>query len=688
MNRLRFARVTLVIVLLAGALGAAGVESLAQDEEGVYQDPAGRFSFPVPSTWTVEERDGYVLLSDPEGDMTGAFVVVPAEDVRQGIDVAWEIVDPAFDGEPVPGTDQMPPSDPGVDDTLILTYDTGETSGQIVQAVGQRVGDQVYVILFQGSLEAAVRRNAQIQVVFTGFEITSLEQIDLSGQTAQPFEGALVDEFEAFAADLLARLDIPGATIAVVQRGEVVYSGAFGVKAQDGSDLMTPDTLMMIGSSTKPFTTTMMASMVDEGLVAWETPAVEILPGFAFADPELTQQVTMQNLVCACTGVPRRDLELTFNANELTAEDVIGSLADFTMYTDFGETFQYSNQLVATAGYVAASAAGGIYGDLDDAYARELQNRVLDPLGMSRTTLSYLAAANDADVAMPHGIRLDGTYVPISLEYEALLEPVAPSGGLWSTAPEVGQFLIMQLNDGVTAGGTRIASEENVVKTREPQVDVSAGVSYGLGWFVEDYHGQTIVHHGGNTFGFTSDVAFLPDAGLGVVVLSNAQGANLFNEIVRYRLLELLFDHPGEIEETLAFALQSSEESLAETMETVGDPASADDVAEFLGMYSEPALGEIELGWTAEEGLTMDAGEFVTALRPLTDAGAGEPNVVTFDPPLAGLPIELTTGDDGQPVAIIDIGADVYQFEMVEPASTEMATPEAVPSPVAAPEAA
>ena len=111
---------------------------------------------------------------------------------------------------------------------------------------------------------------------------------------------------------------------------------------------------MLIGSTTKTMTTLLMAQMVDEGVMTWDTLVTEVLPSFAVADPAITEAITMENLVCACTGVPRRDLELVFNSDELSAEEVVESLETFRFFTDFGEAFQYSNQMVATAGYLTA----------------------------------------------------------------------------------------------------------------------------------------------------------------------------------------------------------------------------------------------------------------------------------------------------------------------------------------------
>ena len=112
----------------------------------------------------------------------------------------------------------------------------------------------------------------------------------------------------------------------------------------------------------------LMATLVDDGLMEWDTPVIDVLPTFALADPELTQEITVRNLVCACTGVPRRDFEVLMNYDDLSAEDIVESLASFELFTDFGEAFQYSNQMVETGGYEAATVAGAEYGSLHNGY--------------------------------------------------------------------------------------------------------------------------------------------------------------------------------------------------------------------------------------------------------------------------------------------------------------------------------
>ncbi len=656
------------------------VVASAQEARTLYEDPDGRFEFPVPAGWTVDELDGIVVLTDPDGDLHFSIVVTAGDDARSGIAAAWEVIDPSFNGEPIPGTDQDYPAMDGVDETVILTYDIGQTSGQIVQAVAQRVGDQVHVAIIEGSLEAATRRNNQIQLIASGWIVTETADVDLSGSAAVPFDGELIESFRDFVELLVEQSGIPGAAVVVVQNGGIAFAEGFGVRELGSADLVTPDTLMMIGSVSKSFTTTMMASMVDEGLFDWDTPVVEILPTFQFSDPELTSQITMSNLVCACTGVPRRDLEFLFNANELTAEEVIASLADFEVFTDFGEAFQYSNQMVATAGYVAAHAAGGIFGDLDDAYTQELQRRVLDPLGMERTTLSFIDASLDPDVATPHDHPPERDFEPMELSTEALLEPVKPAGTLWSTANELGSYLIMQLNDGVAASGDVVASVENLVKTREPQIEITTTVSYGLGWSVEDRNGLQVISHGGNTMGFTSYLSFLPDVDLGLAVLINGQAANGFGEILEARLLELVLGLPEEVESAIEedeeaggtpvaiaspAAVDTAPDADVDSPTFFGDRPSEEDVSDLLGLYSESKLGDVTVSWSADQGLIFDAGEFTAELRPTTGEAIAFGDWIMIDGPLAGTPLAVEEGESGDSELVISSGSDVYRFARV-----------------------
>jgi CubicO group peptidase (beta-lactamase class C family) len=372
----------------------------------------------------------------------------------------------------------------------------------------------------------------------------------------------------------------------------------------------------------------------------------------------------MRNLVCACTGVPRRDLELFFNNDSLTAEGIVESLQTFEFFTAFGEAFQYSNQLVATGGYAAAAAAGGEWGSLYNTYLVEMQQRILDPIGMAATTFDMAAVEAAGDFATPHGLMIDGNYAPVTLSTERYVIPVAPAGAPWSTAIDMARYLITELNHGIAPDGTRVVSAENLAVTWQPQVPVSAEASYGLGWFVDSYKGQPMIQHGGNTLGFTSDLAFLPEAGVGITVLTNARATNSFSQAVRFRLLEMIFQQPHEADTQAEFAATLLREEYAKAFAdlVVADPTQ---VEPFLGRYTNDALGEIELRLDGDQ-LMIDAGEFAMELRAQVNEGGEVEIYLTTSMPLPGLGFQTRTGEDGQPTLVLGGGAIEYSFTPLE----------------------
>ncbi len=641
--------------------GAGTAEPAGAAASTEYVDPEGRYTVEVPSGWTLDEQDRYVTVESPEGGILVHVVVAETGAAEEAVAQAWaDVAD--FDLEPYETLE--PPSDTGVDRTLVMNYDAGDPQ-QVRQAVAQVVGEQTYMLLVEAELSELQRRSAQLQVVASSFRIASVEDDDLSG--LEP--GAVADvqtELERFVHVAMETLGIPGAAIAIVQGGDIVYSGGFGVKSAGGEEPVTPDTQMMIGSVGKSLTSLLTATLVDDGIIEWDTPVQAVLPEFAVADPQISRTMTIRNLLCACSGVPRRDIELAFNASELSAEDVVSSLETFEFFTDFGEAFQYSNQLVATAGYVAAAAAGTEHGELMAGYVGALQERVLEPIGLNDTTLSFEQVERRGDHAMPHEIELEtGDYVPLDLEAERMLLPVAPAGVHWSTAVDMATYLLTLLGDGVTPDGQRVVSPENLAVTWEPQVQVSADISYGLGWMVGEIDGLKVVFHGGNTLGFTSDLTLVPEADLGIVVLANAQGANAFVELIGLRLIELLYDQPSDAAPQLEFYAEQMERSLEETRKRVQPSADAGEVSAFLGDYSNPALGTITLEMEGDQ-LVLDAGEFRTDVRPYLDRQGEFESYVTYGGPTSGLPVKLEEDVAGGPTVAIGEGALTYVFEAVE----------------------
>lgn len=624
--------------------------------ENTYHDSDGHFTVPIPANWTAASENGYTLLRSPDEGIEVYLMVLEGMALEDAVVQVWAAIDPS---STLPLLEIVEsPSRAGVTRTVSYDYDAG--AEQMVQLRAEEVGERIYITLVRGALIELEKRFAQLEVVLTGLTLAGITEVDLTGVMPQLLTPAHLDEFRAYIEDVLVRFDVPGAAIAVVQGDEIIFLEGFGVRERGKDAPITPQTQLLIGSVNKTMTTMLLAQLVDEGLMTWDTLVQAILPQFAVADPDISARMTIRNLVCACTGMPRRDLEYFFHANEMTAEKVIDSLRSFAFFTGFGEAFQYSNQLVATAGWVAAAAAGGEYGNLGKAYLALIQERVFGPIGMKHTTFSLEEVVASGNYATPHRLSTTGARTPLPVDAERLLLGLAPTGGAWSTAEDMARYLLTVLKRGVTPDGAQVASAQNLGETWQPQAPVNATMSYGLGWFVDSYKGQPLLHHGGNTSGFSTDLAFLPEADLGIVVMSNGRLTNAFTQAVRYRLMELAFDQAHEFDAQASFAhTQTVELALAPVAEAVAvEPAL---VTPYLGRYTNEALGEVVLRLEGET-LILDSGELVMEVRAHVDDAGATPGYVIygFVGPVLGLPVQLTHDEAGARLLIL--GQDVVQY--------------------------
>ena len=288
------------------------------------------------------------------------------------------------------------------------------------------------------------------------------------------------------------------------------------------------------------------------------------------------------------------------------------------------------------------------------------------PIGMINTTLSFDEVRQRGQYAMPHSLGFGAIYEPLPLDDEEILIPVAPAGAHWSTLDDMTRYLLTELAVGVAPDGRRVVSAENLQETWAPQVPVSADADYGLGWFVSDYKGLTLIDHGGNTLGFTSSFGFFPDLELGLIVLTNGQATNYFNESVRARLIELLFAQEPKAAAAMQFAYEQmqTQSERPTTLQEAVDPAA---VQTHLGRYTNPALGELELRM---EGTTLiaDVGEFALPLLPLAkeEDRAELQGYLAMEPPLTGLLFQLGTDEQGVPTVAFGQGAVAYTFVRTE----------------------
>ena len=487
-----------------------------------------------------------------------------------------------------------------------------------------------------------------------------------------PMDGERRAAFAAFVEQSLAELGVPGAAVVVVQGGEVVFIEAYGVREARGTARVTPETLFEVGSITKPFTSLLAATVVDDGLASWETPAVDLLPGFALPDPALAERLTLADLLCACSGLPGRDEAIFWNADGLDAAGVVAGLAEQSATAPVGERFQYSNRVYAAGGFAAAAAAGAAPGELETGYRRAMRERVLGPIGMSESTFD-LDAVLARDHAVPHALDLEGRTVPLPLlQAQRILDPLDPAAGLWSSAREQGRWLQTLLAGGAAPDGTRVVSRENLERAWAQRVPLPEGLAlpnaegYGLGWFVGEAGGWRVLGHSGSTPGFQAEAAVLPEAGLGLAVLTNGGNGAALAFGAQQRLFELLLGVPAAAEADVDRTVAAINGFLASQRALIDafDPAA---VGPFLGRYANPTLGEAELR-LRDGRLVFDAGEVRSELRPLRTRPDPDPDprYALVGPGAVGsVPVTLRRDAAGNPELVLGTAAPPALVEAI-----------------------
>lgn len=654
------------ILLGAGALCAAaqvtvlvpGAAPRQLEADTKLATPSGA-TFEAAAGWFVSTPGDATVLEDPDRELTLTLLEVKAADGPAAIAAAWEQAQPGFSRDVRQAFN--PPAREGWDEIVQIIYVTATDEHRTVIAAARRKADIWYVTLIDGDDAALDRRGAQTQTAVSSFKAPGVEKESFAGRALHPFDAERQQAFADFIEQARIDSEVPGAAVAVIQGGEVVFERGFGTRELGRPEPVTPNTLFLIGSTGKSLTTLMMARLADAGKLSWESPVTELYPDFALGDAEVTRQVRLKHTVCACTGLPRQDMEFLFEYAGGTPEQTVASMRTMQPTTGFGETFQYSNTMVSTGGYVAAHVA--CPGEpLGAAYDHAMQEHVFDPLGMTATTYDF-ARAEAAEHASPHGRDLREATTLLPLAYEKALIPVRPAGGAWSNARDMLRWVRLELARGVGPDGRRIVSEENLLRRREPQVKVTDELSYGLGLFVEKDHDVTVVHHGGNTLGFTSDLFFLPDHGIGAVLLANAGGANAFRNAVRRRLLEILFDGRDEAKESLAFGLAQRhagfEKILGET-DFAPEPAWLESLT---GAYDNPALGHVEVRLEGPSAV-FDAGEWRSPVARYRGPD-GVAKLMLVAAPFAGL--DLLPGKvDGRPTLSLETSQQRYVFERAQ----------------------
>jgi CubicO group peptidase (beta-lactamase class C family) len=501
---------------------------------------------------------------------------------------------------------------------------------------------------------------ALIVVVGISYKGSSTSQFTGPVSADEPLPNALVADLEKYVVRLMKQHDVPGVSMVLVQGDQIVYERGLGVRDFETKEPVTTHTLFGIASTTKSMTAIMLASLVDEGIIAWDTPLTDVLPSFALSNAEITKKMTFRHTLCMCSSVPEHKEAISVRYSEMTAEDVIEMLATVSLSGGFERKFNYSTPIVAVGGYLAALAAGGEYGDLSQAYAVVMQEQLFEPLDMTSSTFSIEEVVASGDYASPYYSSLAGVEaIPPDID-AGIFTPMAPGGALWSNADDLGKYLIMLLNKGIAGNGQLVVSAKNLAYLWQPQIAIDSQVSYGLGWYVEEYHDLTIIHHCGGSAGFASELVVIPDLDIGFALLTNQM--DLVKPIGRmgtYRLLEMLTGSKQVYDQEVRDKARKIDKQIFTLSLVTRKTVNPDKIAPFLGSYQNEKLGEVKLVLHDDRTLWVDFGEYESSIRPLV---LEENQYIFYESVFIGKTLELKLRSDGTPTLRWSGDEDSYNF--------------------------
>jgi CubicO group peptidase (beta-lactamase class C family) len=599
-------------------------------------------------------RGPATLLEPPEGNSTIALVDVKAPSAEAAVAAAWRAYKPAAKW-PLKVVNQKPDED-GWTDRSKYVYQTSPNEKRDVIADVQRAGEVWTVAIYDMAQAVGEKRLAQVILVYGDLLPKGYTRESFAGKKAHRLDRGRIAELGRFIEAGMKISGVPGVAVGLIQDGKVVFAGGFGTRELGGNQAVDANTLFMVASNTKGLTTLMLAKLVDEKKITWDTPVTSLLPSFKLGSPATTSQVKVKHLICACTGLPRQDLEWLFQFQGATPESALATLATMQPTSKFGEMYQYSNPLAAAGGFVGGHVAFPTL-EVGAAYDKAMQTLVFDPLGMQATTFDY-AAALRGNHAMPHAPDIDGKPTEALMEVNYAVIPVRPAGAAWSNVRDMLAYVAMELAEGKQPSGERYISREALLARRAAQVPIGKDATYGMGLVEATKYGVSVVHHGGSMIGFYSAMMWLPEHGVGAVVLTNGDPGWILRNEFRRKLLEVLFDGRPEADNKVSANVKTFYQQMAADRKLLTVPADPAESGKLAQQYRNDALGDIRV--SQKEGATIfDFGEWRSEMASRKNPD-GSLSFITTVPGMDGF--EFVVGSGAKRTLIVRDAQHEYVF--------------------------
>jgi CubicO group peptidase (beta-lactamase class C family) len=408
-----------------------------------------------------------------------------------------------------------------------------------------------------------------------------------------------------------------GVAIAVVKDGKLAFAGGYGYRDRGTQAKVNAETCFAVGSATKAFTSMAIAILVEEGKLNLDVPVQQLLPDFQMKDPQASSQTTLRDILCHRTGLaPHNALwyigpfdrsELFYRLRYLDSVPVKGGGPAFRTQ------FVYNNLMYGVAGHLLEMLLGVSYEDI-------LEGRIFGPLGLSATSLSLADLTCSANYAKGYELADE---LPLKN-----WENIGAAAEINSNVLDMAKWVLLFLRKGLTSTGSVLVSRTALEHMYDPLIatDDGAGSGYGLGWYVGTVQSQLadkrIIFHPGDADGNAAYVSFMPDEGLGVIVLSNQHCSRNLVEIWPNRVATAIYDHLLHAQATgqLVLPPRPTQTVAAAGAAPMAAPAVPPAIAagDYTGMFSNPGYGDMAVSRSGNN-LNISYYGMTWPLKPLTD---------------------------------------------------------------------
>jgi CubicO group peptidase (beta-lactamase class C family) len=390
-----------------------------------------------------------------------------------------------------------------------------------------------------------------------------------------------------------------GFAVAVVNKNEIVYAKGFGYRDYEKKLPVTPNTVFAIGSCTKAFTACLLGQLNKDNLVDFDKPVTEYLPALRFYNDEMTNKITLRDMMCHRTGLPRHDYSWYLFSTP-SRDSLVQRIRYMEPSAGLRQKWQYNNFMFLLQGVVAEKLTGR-------SWEANIKDRFFAPLGMSNSSTSIEELVKNAEGSIGYGLEKD-SIIAASDYYH--IDAMGPAGSINSSVNDMAKWVTAWINGGkyngkeiIPAGylPQAISSQmiiDGALPTKEnPDIFLA---NYGFGWFLSSYRGHYRVEHGGNIDGFSANTSFFPTDSIGIIVLSNQNGSavpTIVRNLVADRVLHLKYtDWQTDRSQAMAKAKKAAKE--AENVKLSNKKAGtkpSHSLKEYEGLYKHPAYGTMEL---------------------------------------------------------------------------------------------